>query len=91
MYRKFHNKKTYVDDNFYNKSQIDTIISELSYDPSSGTGSSIAWSQITGKPTTLSEYRVKPEVQEMINKSVAEVKINIDEAELNAMLAEVLV
>jgi hypothetical protein len=100
---------TYINDNYYNKAQIDTIISELNYDPSTGASTSVTWSQITGKPTTLSGYSVKSEVQDMINESrnemlandvytktevdalLASIQVNIDEEELDAMLAEVLV
>ena len=68
--------KTHIDDNYYNKPQIDDIISNLKYDPSTGPSSSVAWSQIEGKPTTLSEYRVRTEVQDMIDASRSEMLTN---------------
>lgn len=101
--------KNYIDDNYYNKSQIDGIIANLEYDPSTGGNESVIWSQIIGKPTTLSGYGVKSEVQTMIDESrnellandvytkkevdaiITSIQININEDELDAMLAEVLV
>lgn len=68
--------KTHIDNNYYNKIQIDDMISNLEYDPSTGPSSSVAWSQIEGKPTTLSEYRVRTEVQDMIDASRSEMLTN---------------
>ena len=85
----YYNKAN-IDDNYYNKTQIDRIVSVLTYDPSVGVGSSVMWSQIIDKPTTLSEYGVKSEVQDLISSSIIDVRVDIDEAELNAMLSELL-
>ena len=82
--------KTNIEDKYYSKIQVDNIIASLTYDPSTGTGSQVIWSQIVGKPTTLSEYSIKSEVQEMIDESCGGIQATIDEVELNAMLAEVL-
>ena len=82
--------KANINDSYYNKTQIDDIISGLTFDSSGDIGSSVMWSQIINKPTMLSEYGVESEVQEMINKSIADAQISIDEAELDAMLNEVL-
>lgn len=82
-----------LSNDYYDKTEIDDIISGLSYTPpsdSGGDGSSVMWGQITGKPTTLAGYKIKEEVQDLIDKSVSSVKIDIDEDELNQMLAEVL-
>jgi hypothetical protein len=83
-------KKTYIDDNFYDKLEIDHIISQLTYDPSTGTEATVMWAQIVDKPTTLSGYRIETEVKNMIDKAVAAVQVDIDETELEAMLNEVL-
>lgn len=86
----YYNKSN-IEDKYYSKKQVDDIIANLTYDPVTGTGLQVIWSQIVGKPTTLSEYGVKSEVQELIDKSIAEVQVAIDESELNAMLNEILV
>lgn len=86
-----HYNKNYIDDNYYSKSQIDSIISELEYDPSTGENESVAWSQITGKPTTLSGYGVKSEVQAMIDTSRNEMLASdiYTRAEIDALIASV--
>ena len=78
---------------YYDKTEIDDILSGLSYAPPAGGGSddsSVTWGQIVGKPTTLSGYQIKSEVQSMIDESISSVQVNIDEDELNQMLAEIL-
>lgn len=82
---------TQINDNYYNKTQIDNIIANISYNPGTGEVKSISWAQITGKPTNLSEYKVKTEVQNMIDASIADIKVDINETELNDMLAKILV
>ena len=79
--------KSYIDDSYYNKTKIDEIVANLTYDDD--IGSSVMWSQITDKPTTLTEYGVKTEVEELINNSIVEVQVVIDEAQLNAMLNQI--
>lgn len=81
--------KTYINDSYYNKAKIDEIVANLTYGPSGDIGSSVMWSQIVDKPTTLTEYGVKSEVQSMIDDSVVEVKVTIDESQLNKMLAQI--
>lgn len=73
---------------YYNKTEIDNIVSGLTYNPEAGTGLKVIWSQIEGKPTTLSEYRVKTEVQELINESRRQMLINdvYTKNEVDAML-----
>ena len=85
--------KSYINDEYYTKEEIDDIISNLSYDPSTGEVTSISWSQITGKPRTLSEYGIKTEVETLIQDTVGNVNtsVEIDEDEFNAMFAEILV
>ena len=79
--------KSYIDDSYYNKTKIDEIVANLTYDDD--IGSTVMWSQITDKPTTLTEYGVKTEVEELINNSIVEVQVVIDEAQLNAMLNQI--
>ena len=79
---------------YYDKTEINDIISGLSYVPPTGggssDGSSVTWGQIVGKPTTLAGYQIKTEVQSMIEESISSAQVNIDEEELNLMLAEIL-
>ena len=83
---------------YYNKSELDDILSGMSYAPPAGGDgsgdigdiSSITWGQIAGKPTTLAGYQIKSEVQNMIDKSISSVQVDIDENELNLMLSKVL-
>ena len=83
-------KSTYIEDKYYDKKEIDDIVSQLSYDPETGTSATVSWSQITDKPTDLAGYGVKTEVQEMIDARIAASSIDINEDELNTMLTEVL-
>lgn len=52
--------------------------------------SSVPWGNISGKPTTLAGYEIETEVDEKIAAAISGVQTEIDEEELNAMLAEVL-
>ena len=77
----------HIDDNFYNKIEIDNIVSNINVGSSNGGLSSVMWSTILDKPTTLSGYGVKSEVQNMIDA----ISIEIDECDLTTMLNEILV
>lgn len=79
-----------LNNNYYNKTEIDEIVSGITYDPSTGTSSAISWNQIINKPTTLAGYRIDKEVQQMIDEGLSSAQVDINEDELNAMLAEVL-
>ena len=84
----------YIDDNYYNKTEIDEIISSIEPQAPGGGSepiSSVHWSQITGKPTTLDDYRIKIEVENMIAAAIRTVEVDIDENELNEMLEEILI
>jgi hypothetical protein len=83
-------KSTYIEDNYYSKTKVDELISQLSYDPETGTSGAVLWSQIVDKPTDLSGYGIKTEVEEMIKTNTTASNVDIDEAELDAMLTEVL-
>lgn len=80
--------KTQIQENYYNKKKIDDIVSQITYDPETGTGAQILWAQIIDKPEDLAGYGIKMEVQEMISASIGD--FSIDEDEFNAMLKEVL-
>lgn len=82
---------TYIKDHYYDKDKIDYMISQLTYDPETGIGASVLWAQIVDKPSDLTEYGVKTEVQEMIDAATYSLSVEIDEVELNAMLDEILV
>ena len=82
--------ETKIQDKYYNKIQIDNIVSQLTYNPGTGTSSVVLWSQIINKPTSLSEYGIMSEVQGLISDAVNGVKVDINEEDLNNMLAEVL-
>jgi hypothetical protein len=81
---------TYIQENYYKKEEVDEMISSIVYDPESGTGGTVTWHQIIGKPTNLMEYGISSEVQNMIDASIEELNVEIDEEALDAMLTEVL-
>ena len=83
------NVESNLADKYYTKVEVDNIVANLNYDPSTGEITSISWAQITGKPTTLSGYGIKTEVENLI-QSIGAV-VNIDRDELYMMFAEVLV
>lgn len=81
---------TYIQESYYNKEEVDKKIAAITYDPETGTGGPVLWNQIIDKPTDLIGYGLKTEVQEMIDANIAASNIEINEEELNTMLAEVL-
>lgn len=78
-----------IADKYYSKTKVDDIVAKLTYNPETGTGGAILWAQIVDKPTNLTDYGIHTEIQDMIDASIE--GFNVDEDELNAMLAEVLV
>lgn len=83
--------KDYIDDNYYDKTKIDDIISQLQYESSSGINSVVTWNEIVDKPTNLSDYRVRSEVQDMINDSRNEMLMYdvYSRAEVDALISSV--
>lgn len=69
-----------ISNNVYTKAEIDEALTRVN-------AKSVAWGDITSRPTTLEGYGLKTEVDALL--SSAEVKI--DEEALSAMLAEVLI
>ena len=67
--------KDHINDTYYKKTEIDNVISKLKYDVSTGTNTAVMWNEIIFRPTTLSEYGVKKEVQDMIDEELRSLEI----------------
>ena len=77
--------------NYYTTTEIDDMLEGVQVDDSGNLiVSSVPWGNISGKPTTLAGYEIETEVDEKIAAAISGVQTEIDEEELNAMLAEVL-
>lgn len=56
-----------LSNNYYSKEEIDSKLSN--YSPPTNPSTTADWSEIKNKPTTLTGYQIKDEVQDMINNS----------------------
>lgn len=86
-----NNGMTNIKDNTYTREQIDSRFENLVLPGDNAEVTTLSWYKITDKPDTISGYGItnvytKTETEELISA----VKIEIDEAELTAMLLDVL-
>ena len=85
---KISNVELDLRNNYYSKKEIDNIIDNLNYDLPEGESQLVTWEQVKNKPTTLSGYGVKEEVESLIQS--VNLNVDINEEELIMMLEEVL-